>query len=274
VPAFVAATYIMNYYDEHNLIPRKIDLPVNTDTIMVNRKLHLGQVAHVLNMPIQQIRDMNPQYRVDIVPASLQSPYPLKLPEEYALEFIDLQDSIYAYNDSVYFNPDKLTATPTRYKNSDYFHEPPGDNMAKLYYTIKSGDNLGFISEWYHVRLSDLKYWNNIRGNVIRSGQRLVIYVPKSKEFKYSKVNSMSFAEKQRSIGKEVTISGDIPNQIPPQDIDDSDFIIYTVKENDTLWDIAKKYPGISDTDIMRLNNITDASKIRPGQKLKIKPKS
>ena len=272
VPAFVAASYVMNFYGDHNLAPRKIDLPLKTDTIMLTHRLHLEQVSNVLNMPIKELRDMNPQYRVDVIPASLSAPYPLKLPEEYALKYIDMEDSIYAYKDSIYFNPDKLTATPTRYKNSDYFHEPPGDNMAKLYYTIKSGDNLGFISEWYHIRISDLKYWNNIRGNVIRSGQKLVIYVPKSKESKYSKINSMSFAEKQKMIGKDV--SGSYTSaSVSSKNIDDADFEYYIVKENDTLWDIARKYPGVSDTDIMRLNNISDASKIKPGQRLKIKPK-
>jgi membrane-bound lytic murein transglycosylase D len=46
------------------------------------------------------------------------------------------------------------------------------------------------------------------------------------------------------------------------------------VKQGDTIWDIIKKYPGVSETDIMRLNNLTDATKIKPGQALKIKPKS
>jgi membrane-bound lytic murein transglycosylase D len=275
VPAFIAATYIMNYSGEHNLYPKHVDLSLPNDTIMITDMLHLEQVSKVLDLPIKQLRDMNPQYRADIIPGSSLKPYPLRLPESFTLKFIDFQDSIFAFNDSVYFNQDNLLTSPTRYNKTTYYHEPPGDNMSKLYYTVRSGDNLGYISEWYHVRISDLRYWNNIRNNVIRSGQKLVIYVPKNKAGRYGKINTMSFAEKQKMIGKDVTIA-EQPSQVVriPAGLDMDNFIYYTVREGDTLWDIAKKYPGISDEDIKRLNNITDVSKIQPGQKLKIKPKT
>jgi membrane-bound lytic murein transglycosylase D len=97
-----------------------------------------------------------------------------------------------------------------------------------------------------------------------------VIYVPKNKVNKYRKINNMTFAEKQKMIGKTIT------NQAPQTTVTSSDmqnFIIYTVKSGDTLWDIAKKYPGVTDTDIMRLNNLNNGDRISPGQKLKIKPK-
>jgi membrane-bound lytic murein transglycosylase D len=275
VPAFIAATYIMNYNAEHHLYPKEIDLSLLNDTIMVTDKLHLEQVSKVLDLPLKQIRDMNPQYRADIIPASPAEPYPLRLPESFTLKFIDLQDSIFAYNDSVYFNQDNLVISPTRYSKTAYYHEPPGDNMSKLYYTIKSGDNLGYISEWYHVRISDLRYWNNIRNNVIRSGQKLIIYVPKNKYDRYSKINTMSYTEKQKMIGKNVTNGSQTSSNVDVGvDLNSQNYIYYTVREGDTLWDIAKQYPGISDVDIKRLNNITDVSKIQPGQKLKIKPKT
>ncbi|MBN2610230.1 MAG: transglycosylase SLT domain-containing protein [Bacteroidales bacterium] len=276
VPAFIAATYVMNYYSEHSFVPAKIDLPLASDTIMVTEPLHFQQVANVLSVPLKQIRDMNPQYRVDIIPASLSKPMPLKLPDTLALAFIDHSDSIYAYRDSVYFNSNNLSVSPTRYSHSSYAHVPPGDNMAAVHYKVKPGDNLGYISEWYNVRISDLRYWNNIRNYNIRADQKLVIYVPKSKLSKYSNINNMSFAEKQRMIGKEVSpgTSSTTSSSVQPAVLDSSNYIYYTVREGDTLWDIAKKFPGVSDQDIKRLNNITDVSKIRPGQKLKIKPKA
>ena len=143
----------------------------------------------------------------------------------------------------------------------------------KLYYTVKSGDNLGYISEWYHIRISDLRYWNDIRRNLIRSGQKLTIYKHKSQADKYRDIDKLTFAQKQARIGKPVSspTPATAQNTTPASD---GEYIMYTVKSGDTLWDIAKLYPGVTDTDIMRLNNITDANKIRPGQKLKIKPKS
>ena len=83
----------------------------------------------------------------------------------------------------------------------------------------------------------------------------------------------MSFAEKQAMIGK--TVSSDDEENINSEIADlDGDFEYYTVKSGDTIWDIAKKFPGVTDTDIMQLNSIDNASQIKPGQKLKIKPKS
>lgn len=268
VPAFIAATYVMHYYEEHGIVPKKTEMPLLFDTIMINDDLHLMQVSEVLGLPVRQLRDLNPQYRADIIPGKTKS-YALVLPEENIYSFIDLQDSILAYKDSVFFNKDKMTTSPTT-TYARYTPVLPGDKYAKLYYTVKSGDAVGLIAEWYDVRLSDLRYWNNIRRNLIRSGQKLVIYVPKNKVNKYRKIDNMTFAEKQKMIGK--TVTGPAP-QTTVSSSDMQDYIIYTVKSGDTLWDIAKKYPGVTDTDIMRLNNLKNGDRISPGQKLKIKPK-
>ena len=271
VPAFIAATYLMNYYTEHNLVPATIDLPEKTDTVLIKERLHLGQVSEVLNIPLKQLNDLNPQYRYDIIPAG-EKFYSLCLPEGYIMSFIDNEDSIFAFKDSVYFDESRYTVSPAAHTHTSYIPEAPGSDYVKLVYTVKSGDNLGYISEWYNVRISDLQYWNNIRRNLIRSGQKLVIYKHKNQVDKYRDIDKLTFAQKQARIGKPVTATS---TQAPiANSASNGEFIMYTVKEGDTLWDIAKLYPGITDTDIMRLNNITDANKIRPGQKLKIKPKS
>ncbi|MEA3451332.1 MAG: lytic transglycosylase domain-containing protein, partial [Bacteroidota bacterium] len=68
IPAFIAITYIMSYTDEHNFYPAKIDLPYNTDTLIITDTLHLLQVAEVIDIPMSQLRDLNPQYKIDIIP--------------------------------------------------------------------------------------------------------------------------------------------------------------------------------------------------------------
>jgi membrane-bound lytic murein transglycosylase D len=269
VPAFVAATYTMNYYREHGLYSEPLELPIPVDTIMIQDNLHLDQVSHVLGIPKKMLRDINPQYKWDIIPGK-EKPYALKIPAEYSMQFIELEDSIFAWNDSVYFNPKKQTRSPSYY-TSNYVPEPPSPDMVRLTYTIKSGDNLGYISEWYHVRLSDLKYWNNIYGSTIRAGSKLVIFVPKSKADNYRKINTMSFVEKQRSIGKEVAETNAGPaRQLPGRD---EDYVLYTIKSGDTLWDIARKYPGVSDSDIIKLNDLGDGNDIKEGMVIRIKPK-
>jgi membrane-bound lytic murein transglycosylase D len=219
----------------------------------------------VIHIPLKQLKDLNPQYRNNIIPKSKEG-YALKLPVEYVDSFIDYEDSIFAYKDSVFFK-NELAAKPASYSQGNYYHAPP-PNSVKLYYTVKSGDNLGYIASWYNVRVSSLKYWNNIRRNMIRSGQKLIVYVPKKRVSKYKKINSMSFAEKQKMIGKEV-----VESQSQPVESSDGEYEYYTVKSGDTLWEIAKKFPGVTDTDIMRLNNISSPGKIKPGQQIKIKPK-
>jgi membrane-bound lytic murein transglycosylase D len=130
---------------------------------------------------------------------------------------------------------------------------------------------VGYIADWYDVRASDLRYWNNIRRNLIRSGQKLVIYKPKGTSGKYRDLDQMSFSDKQVFAGRAVPAASTASVQAADPD---TEYITYQVREGDSLWEIARKYPGVTETDISRLNNITNASRIRPGQVLKIKPKS
>ncbi len=108
---------------------------------------------------------MNPQYRADMIPGTAKQAYAIKIPMEHTASFIDLQDSIFAYKDSVYFDPSKQVAIPQRYSAS-YRVDLPADKYDKLYYTVQSGDNVGYIADWYDVRASDLRYWNNISRNI------------------------------------------------------------------------------------------------------------
>ena len=108
---------------------------------------------------------------------------------------------------------------------------------------------------------------------MIHSGQKLSIYKHKNVADKYKSINNMTFAQKQAMDGKIVT-SVQSNTSSAAYSGNDNDYVLYTVKSGDTIWDIAKQFPGITDTDIMRLNNLSDASKIKPGQKLRIKPRN
>ncbi|MFC2090819.1 transglycosylase SLT domain-containing protein [Bacteroidota bacterium] len=268
VPAFIAASYTMNYYREHNLIKSQIDIDLNTDTLLLTEKLHLQQVADVMIIPVKQLRDLNPQYRYDIIPATTSQAYSLTIPVARIGEFIDLQDSIMAYKDSVFFDREKLITSPSqvnRYQQVDL----PSDTYDKLYYTVKSGDAIGLIADWYDVRLSDLRYWNNISRNLIRAGQKLVIYKTKGTSGKYMDLNEMTYSEKQVFAGRTVPTSSQENEE--NNDDENAEFFYYTVKQGDSLWEIAQKYPGVSDSDISRWNSLTNANSIKPGQKIKIR---
>ena len=87
VPAFIAANYIMTYFKRHNISPGLARKPLITDTISINQRVHVNQIAHVLNMPIEEIRVLNPQYRQDVIPGNTR-PYTLVLPSQQVYCYI------------------------------------------------------------------------------------------------------------------------------------------------------------------------------------------
>jgi membrane-bound lytic murein transglycosylase D len=268
IPMYVAATYAINNYREHHIVPLQINIPVSTDTIMVNKDIHLSQISEVMHIPLDELRALNPQYKTGLIPGSTK-PQSLTLPVNHMSDFINLNDTIRSYKPDLYLNRKNLTVNPTR--SSYILADIKG--KTKLYYTVKDGDNLGFIAEWYRVGLSELRYWNDIYGNTIRVGQKLAVYVDPVKSDYYSKINTMSFAEKQSSIGKGVQTNTQVTT-IGSNSEADSEYIIYTVQYGDTIWDIVKKFDSVSASDVLSLNSISDPDKIQVGQKLKIKKKS
>ena len=121
VPAFIAANYIMTYYSLHNICPMSTRLPAKTDTVMVNRNIHLQQVAEVVGINIDLLRSLNPMYRRDIIPGATE-PYALRLPMTEVGKFIDLQDSVYNYKVDELLNKRSEVEikddVPTYYKKS------------------------------------------------------------------------------------------------------------------------------------------------------------
>jgi membrane-bound lytic murein transglycosylase D len=102
----------MNYYCEHNICPLMTRLPEKSDTVMVDRNVHFEQIAHVLNMDVEQIKSLNPQYRRDII-NGLTKPSAIRLPANMVNLFIDNQDSIYAYNADVLLTKRAVVAVNT-----------------------------------------------------------------------------------------------------------------------------------------------------------------
>ncbi len=268
IPQYVAATYSINYYAEHNIRPLALNIPVATDTIMIRKDIHLAQISEVMKIPYGELRALNPQYRTGLIPGS-SKPLSLTLPMSHLGDFIDLHDTIRSYKPDVYLNSTTRIVDPSR---STYV---PADIKGKtrFFYTVKDGDNLGYISEWYHVGLSELRYWNNIYRNTIYIGQKLAVYVDPSKSEYFSKVNSMTFTEKQQMNGKTVPSNTSSGGSSLSTEID-GDYITYTVRAGDTIWDIVKLFDNVTTTDVLSLNNITNPDKIQVGQKLKIKKKS
>lgn len=189
VPAFIAANYIMNYYCDHNICPMQANLPGKTDTVVVSRDVHFEQVAQVLGMEIDQIKQLNPQYRRNIVNGSTR-PMALRLPTTLVGKFIDNEDSIYAYR------PDVLLAKRTEVEVNDdvpsYSRRSSSSSRSKSSssrksrskgkknkggrnVTIRQGDTLSDIAKRNGTTVSKLKKLNKISGSSIRAGKKLRI---------------------------------------------------------------------------------------------------
>ena len=177
VPAFIAANYIMTYYCKHNICPMTTRLPAKTDTIMVSRNVHLEQIAAVCNIDIEQLRTLNPAYRRDIVPGATKLSA-VRLPQTEVGKFIDLEDSIYAYNAEVLFskratvevNDDVPTYTR---KSSSRSRSKKARSSRGRSVTVKSGQTLSEIARRNGTTVAKLKRLNGIKGSNIRAGKKL-----------------------------------------------------------------------------------------------------
>lgn len=194
VPAFIAANYIMNYYCDHNICPMVADIPAKTDTVMVNRDIHFNQIASVLNMEVSQLKELNPQYRRNIVNGS-NKPSSLRLPSTLVNKFIDNEQAIYDYNADallnkraeVEVNEENIANTSyshnnsyTRSSNNNSYRSSRHKNKHTKKHkersqnvTIKNGDTLSEIAERNHTTVSKLKKLNKISGSNIRAGKKL-----------------------------------------------------------------------------------------------------
>ena len=158
VPAFIAANYIMNYYEEHNICPVAAEIPLATDTIVINERINLQQISAVLNTPIEMLRELNPQYRNDIVPGNIK-PYHLRLPVQLIYAYLNSQDSIINYR-------------------QEYFARQQTVEPAKLeygYHKIRNGESLSSIAKKYHTTVTKIKELNGLKSNNIRAGQSIKV---------------------------------------------------------------------------------------------------
>ena len=199
VPAFIAANYIMNYYCDHNICPMLSTLPVKTDTVMLSRDVHFEQVAGVLGISVDQLRDLNPQYRRNVVNGN-NSPMPIRLPVADISRFIDNEDSIYAYNadelltkrDEVDVNDDDVPTVQRvrsyssssnkasrRSKKSgrgkDKSKKKKKKSSGSASVTVRSGDTLSEIARRQHTTVKKLKKLNGISGSTIRAGKKIKV---------------------------------------------------------------------------------------------------
>lgn len=169
VPAFIAVTYIMNYYCNHGIIPAECTLPASSDTIMIDRILHLEQVAQVCQIDLEQLRALNPQYKKDILPGQTK-PCPLRIPSAKLSTFIELQDSVFAYKANELVSK-RAVAQINRQGGGTL---TKGKNGGQ-YYKIRSGDTLGSIARRFRVTVRQIQKLNGMTDTKLRAGRSIRI---------------------------------------------------------------------------------------------------
>ena len=159
VPLFIAANYIMNFYEHHNMCPATPLFNYATDTVMISDRVHLQQIAEKVGISLDELKFLNPQYRYDIIPGNIK-PYPLVVPFEHVNSYALNRDSILAHK-------------PELAKREIKFEPSEGE---VVYYKVKSGDTLGGIAKKYRVSVKNLQKWNKLSSTTIHIGQKLRIY--------------------------------------------------------------------------------------------------
>lgn len=231
VPQFVAIAYVLNYAEEHNFfVENELEYAMEVDTILVNQYLDLETLAGQMNVCADDLKDLNPEVKRGALPENVMN-YPLRVPADkygfIAANRVALLDS------ASKVGKERLEYLARNTVGSTY-------GRTKLIHKVKSGDVLGKIAQRYNVRIADLRKWNGIRGNMIRVGERLDVWVSAGQT---TSINSA--LAKQSLDGKEM----------------------YLVQPGDTLWDISRRFEGLTIARIKELNNLKN-NEIKPGQKL------
>jgi membrane-bound lytic murein transglycosylase D len=294
VPAFIAVVYVMNYATEHNIYPVEPGIfAYDIDTVMVKQSLTFDQISEKLGIPYDLITFLNPAYKKGIIPASSEKRFPLQLPYQYMGLFIMNEDSIYTYKTKNKIEQEQLLSELKFLESQEMKHHKvkKGETIPSIAakyrcsvanlrswngltaksklklgqqlviysspisrntvattkqtnatkHTVQQGETLGGIAQQYNCAVSNLKTWNNLSDDVINIGQVLQVVNP----------------EKQTQNSVAVSNNATSTNQT------------HKVKEGDTLWSIAKKYPGVTPETIKSLNGLK-TNNLTIGQTLKI----
>ncbi len=296
VPAFIAANYIMTYYKEHNISPALARRPLIVDSIHVSRRVHFDQISQVLDIPIEELRALNPQFRTDLIPGNIR-PYSLVLPSLQVYAYLANEDSIVNHNASNYARRGVVEPALGKVVGRDAKGEYYEVETIK-YHTVKRGENLSKIAKRYGVTVSSIRKLNNI-GKKVKTGKKLKI---KTVERKYkprtqtiadiepaTTPDSISPVPEQTAANVDTTLTRieltdtvavakaaekkPVVKEEPKKKKEPkkSQNITHRVRKGDNLGKIARRY-GVTINAIKQANNLT-SDRINIGQRLKIPQK-
>lgn len=297
VPMFIAANYVMNYHQKHNISPVLSTKPLVTDTVGISNRVHFDQISAVLGIPIDELRILNPQYRADVVPGTPERPYMLILPSQQVHAYIMSRDQILAYNANKYAHRETVEpgdvpsgSEPANKINSISDDSTTADNEAArsvkteapstITHKVANGEDLNSIAAKYGVQASEIRSANKLRRNAVRVGQILTInnvspeiiatlpQVQPAPEEQPSapEMKKTAPATKSKVSAKSKTTKS------KSRTSSKSKATTHKIKSGESLSTIARKY-GVTVNAIKRANGMKNDN-IRAGKTLKIPAKS
>ncbi len=269
LPAFLATMYIFEYHKEHGIKPnRPIANNFATDTILIKKAMTFTQISKLLDVPIAELRFLNPSYKREEIPVITGQNNFLRLPLDKIAMFTSNEDKIYAYVQ--YESSQRERPYESRLASRDS-SDVAGDRIVTRikYHKVRRGDSLGEISDKYGITMSELKKWNHLRSSKAPLGRKLKI------------ITSESVAYSPRKEPKSDTISAPATNQIVVAEskvikqykeekvVSYKDVVkFHKVKRGDNLGEISNKY-DVAVSDVKKWNNLK-GSNIPVGKSLKI----
>lgn len=301
VPMFIAANYVMNYYPYHNISPVLATKPLVTDTLMISNRVHFNQISKVLDIPVDELRVLNPQFRADIIPGNPERMYTLVLPSQQIHAYIMSEDAILAYEADKYTRrtdatpgdqPDADTSAAIEADATAMANEPADDaplepapvqeappvrkassKTTASTHKVEPGETLASIARQHGVTVEELKQWNNLTRSSVRTGQMLRVTAETKASTQPSR-QATAQADKKTSPSKTKsgTASTGKGNGKNNRKTEPARTSSHSVKSGENLTVIAKKY-GVSVDELKKANNLK-GDELHPGDNLKVPSKA
>lgn len=250
VPNFIAATYMMTYHAEYNIIPMEAKIHnAQLDTMCVKSGVHMQTIAKLIDWELNDIQSLNPVYKTTYIPKMTPARCITGPLDKIGL-LVSFEDSLYQLEEATY-NPKPVINTPvvtsvTSQKDSLSIQTPPADTLRTntpptsnlLYHKVKTGENLRQIALRYSVSTEQLMEWNALRTTNIYVGQKLTIYTNQA-------------------------VVQPLPPPPPAKKY-------YTVRAGDTFGRIAQRN-NLTQAQLQRLNPGIKINSINVGQRIRIK---
>lgn len=259
VPIFIAATYIMNYYQAHGIEPSAGTKPASMDSLVINKNLHFQQISDVLNIPIDDIRRYNPQFKNDMIPGEYKG-YSLNLPMDKLTAFIDKEESVFAYKPEQFLTRRKVAGL-------DVVGGGSSSNTKTITHRVRKGDSLSKIANRYGVSSAQIKSWNGLSSNRLSVGRRLKIYRTIAPAAESTKSNTELASNISNIEGKYTGTPIEGSNTSVEKQAKTTT-TYYKVRKGDTWTKIAQRN-NATVSDIKKWNNIRN-NKLIAGKTLKI----